>query len=412
MSKENPAVKSFNIQRRKIMTRTVVALYDDIRHAREAVQDLINRGFTRDMISLVAGDERGEYRKYVESRPGDTGEVVSDTGKGAGIGAVLGGLAGLVVGLGALTIPGLGPLIAAGPLASALAGAGVGAADGGLVGALTGMGIPEDEASRYAEGVRSGGILVTVQAPNERADEAVKILNHHNPMDMKFSGTHTGTSTTRQQPRSTSESGTIPVVEEELQVGKRVVDKGQVRVDKTVHEDHVEKDVHLRDENVEVSRRRVDRPLTDADRDAFREESYEFTEHTEQPIARKDAHVVEEVDIHKDVDEHTETIRDTVRRTDVNVERTGIGDYDEFEPLLRSHFQTTYTDENYRFEDYAPAYRYGYEMRHNDRFHNRSWRDVENDIRRDFERRYPNRAWKEFREAVHQGFEVTSSRKR
>jgi uncharacterized protein (TIGR02271 family) len=404
-----------------MIMRTVVALYDDMQRAREAVQDLVNRGFNREDISLVASDERGEYRQHVQGREGDAGDVVGDAGKGAGIGAVLGGLAGLVVGLGALTIPGLGPLIAAGPIASALAGAGVGAAAGGLVGALTNLGVPEDEAEHYAEGVRRGGILVTVQAPNERSDEAVDILNRHNPIDRdtKYQQTRSATqmdtgrpAADREHTHRTGDRGSIPVVEENLEVGKREVDKGQVRVDKTVSERQVEEDVHLRDEHVEVDRRQVDRPLTDADRDAFREESFEFTEHTEKPVARKDARVVEEVDIHKDVDERTETVRDTVRRTDVNVERTGGGDFDEFEPMFRNHFQTTYSDANIRYEDLAPAYRYGYDMRHNDRYQNRSWTEVENDVRRDFERRYPNHKWTDYREAVHHGYEAPSQRRR
>src|SRR5690606_38716981 len=107
-------------------------------------------------------------------------------GVGAGIGAVLGGLGGLLVGLGALTIPGIGPVIAAGPLAAALtglAGAGAGAVaggvTGGLIGALTGLGVPEENAQYYAEGIRRGGVLVTARVADNRTSEAVDILNRY-----------------------------------------------------------------------------------------------------------------------------------------------------------------------------------------------------------------------------------------
>ncbi len=103
----------------------------------------------------------------------------------------LGALGGLLVGLGALTIPGIGPVIAAGPLAvalSTLTGVGVGAVaggvTGGLLGALIGLGIPEQEAHYYAEGVRRGGVLVTVQADEYNADQITDILNHHDPIDI------------------------------------------------------------------------------------------------------------------------------------------------------------------------------------------------------------------------------------
>src|SRR5213079_1337536 len=91
---------------------------------------------------------------------------------GAAVGGVLGGITGLLVGIGALAIPGIGPVIAGGALASAfgiaggtaVAGAGIGAAAGGIVGALVGMGIPEEEARHFESGFRTGGVLVTVNA--------------------------------------------------------------------------------------------------------------------------------------------------------------------------------------------------------------------------------------------------------
>ncbi len=84
-----------------------------------------------------------------------------------------------------LAIPGIGPIVAAGPIAAALAGAGVGAVAGGLIGGLTGVGVPEDDASYYAESVRRGGALVTVRADDSRADEAASAMRDHGAVDIE-----------------------------------------------------------------------------------------------------------------------------------------------------------------------------------------------------------------------------------
>ena len=112
----------------------------------------------------------------------------------------------------------------------------------------------------------------------------------------------------------------LPVVEEELRVGKRQVQQGGVRVYSRVTERPVEEQVELRQERVSVERRPVDRPITDRDR-AFQEKAIEATEKREEAVVDKKARVVEEVAVKKDVDQKTETIRDTVRKTDVEVEQ-------------------------------------------------------------------------------------------
>jgi hypothetical protein len=178
------------------MARTVVAIYDNFQTANTAVRDLVDNGIPRDNISIIANNSRGEYeyqRPATKTTDDDTvaDETGTGAGVGAGIGAAVGGIGGLLVGLGALTIPGIGPVIAAGPLAvalSTLTGAGVGAVaggvTGGLLGALIGLGVPEEEAEYYTEGVRRGGILVTAQTDDYNTDMIIDILNRHNPMDI------------------------------------------------------------------------------------------------------------------------------------------------------------------------------------------------------------------------------------
>jgi hypothetical protein len=109
---------------------------------------------------------------------------------GAGAGALVGSIGGLLVGLGALTIPGIGPILAAGPIAAALAGAGVGAAAGGVIGALADLGIPEDEAQHYAEGIRRGGTLVAVKTDDSASERAMDIMYRHGPIDLEERAAH------------------------------------------------------------------------------------------------------------------------------------------------------------------------------------------------------------------------------
>ncbi|MDT8306263.1 MAG: general stress protein [Anaerolineae bacterium] len=164
--------------------KTVVALYDNLEDARDAVDELVEAGFSRSDISLVARDVTGEYGTYVDEY--DDAEEVGEAAAGGAVGgAVVGGLMGLLVGLGAFAIPGLGPVIAAGPVAASLAGAGIGAATGGLLGALVEWGIPEAEAGYYAEGVRRGGTLLSVRVPENRVDDVVDLMNEHDPVNIE-----------------------------------------------------------------------------------------------------------------------------------------------------------------------------------------------------------------------------------
>ncbi|MBX6372674.1 MAG: hypothetical protein IRZ13_00380 [Acetobacteraceae bacterium] len=175
-------------------TRTVARLFDSYDAASAAVRDLEAAGFHHDDISLIAAQSTAGTT--TTARRLDTGrDVVSDeagsgAGTGATIGAMLGGGAGLLAGIGALAIPGLGPVVAAGWLAATLAGAGAGAAagavTGGLLGALSDAGVDEADAHVYAEGVRRGGSLLTVRTADAAlAAEAEAIMARHNAADAR-----------------------------------------------------------------------------------------------------------------------------------------------------------------------------------------------------------------------------------
>jgi hypothetical protein len=154
------------------MTVTISRLYDNYSDAQAAVRGLEAAGVPHSDISIVANNSDSWFS--AEKKVDRDGDGVDDraegAGTGAGIGAGLGGAAGLLAGLGLLAIPGLGPVVAAGWLASTAVGAAAGAATGGIVGALTEAGVSKEDAPLYAEGVRRGGTLVSARVPD--ADRA------------------------------------------------------------------------------------------------------------------------------------------------------------------------------------------------------------------------------------------------
>lgn len=155
-----------------------VAVFDDRDDAQDAINALRDAGFAAEDISVVARD-----RDTAGALAEETGtEAGAGAATGALAGGLLGGVAGWLVGIGALAIPGVGPIVAAGPIAAALGGAAIGAAGGGIIGALTGAGVPEEEARYYDTEFQRGGILVTVMARG-RYGEAMSILNEYGGRD-------------------------------------------------------------------------------------------------------------------------------------------------------------------------------------------------------------------------------------
>jgi len=461
--------------------KTIVGLYDDLNTANQVVQALVNYGIDRDEISLIAGDRKGDYASS-ESQTGDrnswdntrttdtahTTDTGSATAGGAVTGAVVGGVGGVLLSLSALAIPGIGPVIAAGPLVAGLVGAGAGAAVGGLVGALTEAGVPEEEASYYVEGVHRGGTLVSVKTDDAETDQVVDIMNRYNPINVKEQAsswrsedrpdygdsvsstvtgrmdqdsdrfatqTMAGQATTSDYDRTATEStpttsssgnraaydrssyaaktggdeeATIPVVEEDVQVGKRTVERGGVRVRKSVEEQPVEKQVTLREENVNVERRPANRAANATDLNTFEEDDFEVSSMVEEPVVQKQARVVEEVVVNKDARERTETVRDTARKTRVDVEQTGGNggsgsSYDA--STFRNHFQTNYGNRGRTYEQYEPAYRYGYTLANDARYRGRDWNAIEADARRDWAQNHRDSAWEDFKDAVRYSWE-------
>jgi hypothetical protein len=171
--------------------RTIARLFDNREDAMQAVGELERAGISHHDLSMVASHKDAWFKsdKSKDSKLDDLDDRGEGMRSGATTGGILGGGAGLLAGLGLLAIPGLGPVVAAGWLASlatgAVAGAAAGGVVGGIVGALTKSGVPPADAHVYAEGIRRGGTLLTVRVADDRVSEVEAILNRFTTIDVR-----------------------------------------------------------------------------------------------------------------------------------------------------------------------------------------------------------------------------------
>lgn len=196
-----------------------------------------------------------------------------------------------------------------------------------------------DESKGYSEVARRGSIVTVHADTMQEAERAAMILDQYGAVDvderaMQYRSGLTGTDTTSRA-HTTTDNSAIPIIEEQMHVGKRVVQSGGVRLRSHIIEKPIEESLRLREERVFVERNPVNRAATETDLNTFKEGVIEMTEQTEVPLVSKEARVVEEVRLNKEVQEREETIRDTVRRTDVEVENLGTDDTINRDSTLR-----------------------------------------------------------------------------
>lgn len=379
------------------MANTIIGVYDEYSHAQSALDELLQSGFDRSDVRLSPADQNPAARQAA-LRSNDLGNEESSGGWSIG----------------------------------------------NFFRALFG----NDEhnhphADVYKEALRRGSYLLTVEADDEEErDRASDIMNRYHPVDIDARSAHwrsqgwsrydnsapifsdnqiseerkryAGTAQMRQPTRENlrnQDEAKIPVVEEQLQVGKREVQRGGARVFQRVTDKPVEEQVRLREEHVKVERRPVNQPAQQADLNAFKEGSIEVRETAEEPVIGKTARVVEEVVVGKETRERTETVKDTVRRTDVEVQRMGTqasanpANMNMDDSDFRTHWQTSYAHMGGRYEDYAPAYRYGSTMAGSERYRGSRWNDVEPQVRSDWESNHAGHPWEKAKDAVRYGWE-------
>jgi uncharacterized protein (TIGR02271 family) len=308
--------------------RSVIALYEDRKVCRSALDELVEHGFEKERISVVSNghDTTGRTEK----------ELMRD---------------------------------------------------------LDARNVPRDDAERYIESVRRGRALVLVDTNDERASEASSILDRHTPVDFE---PETGRASMGES------SQRMDVVEEEVKIGKRPVQRGGVRIHTHVTERPVEENIELREEHAHVERRRADETLSPAEAErAFKEETIEVTTHGEEPMVTKEAHVVERVDVGKEVETRTARVRETERRQDVEVERLGTDD-DE----ARRDWEANYKSKGMDYETYRHAYGVGHRAGGDERHRKSDYRTAEPGLRREWEKQHHQHGpWDKFRAAVQRGWD-------
>jgi uncharacterized protein (TIGR02271 family) len=362
------------------MKRSALCLVDTEEHAATIVEKLKSAGFSDNDISVLFPD-KGSTRDFAHKKETKMPEGATI---GAGTGGAVGGTIGLLAGIGALAIPGLGPFIAAGPIMAALSGGAIGAGVGGLTGALVGLGIPEYEAKRYEGKVKEGGILISVHSENSDENNRAKaIFKEAGAHDISSTGeahsdvraqdvSETGDTALREvsarndipesdnplscdstsgagegsppritaqpyqaqhsvsetpvgtQPRESSDEIAAEVLlsEEEVKVGKRTVGAGEVKLQKKVSTEQVNVPVELKREDV-VIERVPDHEMEPAGREPFQEERVEVPLSQEEPVVEKETRVVGGVRVRKTEGIERETVRERVRREDVDIDESG-----------------------------------------------------------------------------------------
>jgi len=384
------------------MQHTLVAVFDNRSDAQNAMDELLASGFTRDNVYVSSAD--------LSTTPATTDTTLGTTheeGVGASIKQFFANL----------------------------------------------FGSDRDEhATRYSNVVTGGQHVLTVTTSSEpEVERAADLIERFGPVDIDerhdLAGNAASLGTSAYQPQSSStlqagsmQSGAqtgnlsgsdlrtdslqrdtsvdqttgkaaIPVVQEEVQVGKRQVQRGGVRVFSRVVETPVNETVSLREEHVSVERRPVDQPINPADAAAFKDKTIELRETAEEPVVQKSARVVEEVVVGKEVSQRQQNIQDTVRHTEVEVQPLQGSALDD-DTYYRNDWQTNYASLGGTYDDYAPAYRYGNEMRRDPRYQGRSWDDVESDLRSDWDTRYGSSGastWERMKAAVRSGWNRITS---
>jgi uncharacterized protein (TIGR02271 family) len=191
---------------------------------------------------------------------------------------------------------------------------------GQAVAALQRFHLPESDGRLLSDGLQAGGTILVVSGPEAYTDAAEDIFGRHRAAQVDEKVIRDDTRPAAASVATEGEA-VVPVVEEQLVVGKRQVQRGGVRVYSHVVETPVEQQVVLQEEHAIVDRQPVNRPVTEADLEKMRIQSVEITESQEVPVVEKSARVVEEVLVSKEASERTERVTETVRRTEVEVEK-------------------------------------------------------------------------------------------
>ncbi len=365
------------------MAKTVVGLFDTFAEAQNVVQELVDRGFAHSDISVVANDARSDFAS--DRAVGEGQATAEGAGAGAIGGTVIGGVLGLLVGTGLLVIPGIGPVLAAGPLAAAIGstalGAGLGAAAGSLVGALVSTGVPEEDANYYAEGIRRGGTLVSVRTEDHLADEAYDVMQRAGAVDIRERG-----------------------------AGWR--ESGWKEFDPTSEPFRVRRDDEPARSEWEESSKVGTAGGTVAG--AATGAAIGAAGGPVGAVIGGVAGAATGAGVGAAGDAAGEAASDRSRSVSpgedpANWHRNPTG-YDAYDADFRAHYQSHFGSSGYPYDRYLSVYHYGYNLATDPRYRNAEWSTIEPEARRNWEEHNPN-TWEQFKDAVQYAWDKARGRR-
>jgi uncharacterized protein (TIGR02271 family) len=289
--------------------------------------------------------------------------------------------------------------------------------DGDLISRLTMAGVPNEEARHYCSGLRSGKSVLVVKTSDSAVETAMAMLERNGATDLDQRrgaatvGIIADNTTDFARPGNDSQETVIPVVKEDLKVGKRQVQGQGFRIYTHMTEQPIEQPVSLRREHVDIERRPADRPASQEEMRGFKESTIEMTETTEEPVVSKDARVVEEVVVSKGVSQEERMVRDTIRRTEVNVEKTDgqIVSDGQNSNIIDGRPATEMAGENVSRVNEEPAYNYGRTLASDPRYQGKDWSTIEPEARREWTR-HNRGAWEEFKDSIRRTWERMSGK--
>jgi uncharacterized protein (TIGR02271 family) len=251
--------------------------------------------------------------------------------------------------------------------------------------------VPEPDVTIYLEGVRKGGTIITGHVADGSAARAAEIMSGFamvnigkRAVELKAVEPSLPTLTD-----ASKDPNVFEVIEEELQVGKEQVERGRMRIYNVVTEQQVTQNVGLRDETIKVQRRPVNKTVA-VNPNLFTARSFEMVEMDEIAKVTKTARVVEEVSLGKEVVENIQTIKETLKRQDVQVEQiASVRPYAEYDAAFRTFYTTNLATSGVTYEALQPALKFGYEMGTTEPFRSAPWTAVEVDAKKIWEGKNP-----------------------
>jgi stress response protein YsnF len=364
--------------------RTVIGLFGNAGEARRAIDELQGLGYSSEKISVVtnvASQEAIEARKSM--------------------------------GLQSLNLADVGKVATGGPLRDVLSKQ---PGQGGALGsALQLFGLTPELADHYVSGVKHGETLESLTVDDRDSDRVLAVMRRRSAAPAPAGQALPQQQQQRQEEASAAalaasapaapkkktnghalemddrdEERVIPIIREEMKVGRRTVERGGVRVSTHVVERPVSEQVHLRETHVDIERRAVDRPLR-ADEKGFVDDTVEMVEMADEPVVSKQSRVVEEVVVRKHVEDRTATISDQIRSTEIEFSKLRAYDAGEY----RRYFESQKLAGG--FDSFAPAYQFGHEL-HQRRASER-WEDIEPFARDGWEGDNPG-TWEKFKDSI------------